>query len=446
MFSNKMKWFDTSNWLVLSLILSIFGFLKEIRPSEPFIYEFLIGEWRNLTEEQVNQEVYPVGTYSYLGLLVIVFLITDICRYKPLIVCLGLSGIVVWSMLLWTNSLVELQILEFFYGAFAACEVAYFTYIYAKVDKEYYQQVTSHTRAAILAGRSISGILGQILISFRWMDYRQLNYITFTAMIAATLWCLFLPPVTKSIYFHQDSTGQLLLKDKTKAAFRLMWRHLRSAYSSVYIIKWSLWWSLATCGFIQVQVYMQPLWVAIVNDPNQPVYNGAVESILTVLGFLGALAAGVLKVDWTTRGELALTCCSLLQGFMLLIASQAEQIIASYICYVAFGALYHLTITVASSEIAKMIDEDSYGLVFGLNTFFALLFQTILTMVVVTSGIGFALPPKKQYFVYGVLHVILGFMYIIIGLVCWMKSKRDYRRASTVPEPPSRTVGTLGVL
>lgn len=103
---------STENWLVISLLLSVFGFLKEIRPSEPFIYEFLIGEWRNVTEEQVNQHVYPVGTYSYLGLLILVFLITDICRYKALIIVLGTSGIVVWSMLLWTTSLVELQILE----------------------------------------------------------------------------------------------------------------------------------------------------------------------------------------------------------------------------------------------------------------------------------------------------------------------------------------------
>lgn len=65
-----------------------------------------------------------------------------------------------------------------FYGAFMACEVAYYTYIYAKVDKDYYQQVTSHTRAALLAGRSISGILGQALISLEIMDYRQLNYIS----------------------------------------------------------------------------------------------------------------------------------------------------------------------------------------------------------------------------------------------------------------------------
>lgn len=101
-----------NNWLVVSLLLCGFGFLKEIRPSEPFIYEFLIGEWRNITEEQVNQQVYPAGSYSYLGLLIVVFLITDLSRYKPLIVVLGLSGVVVWSMLLWTTGLLELLILE----------------------------------------------------------------------------------------------------------------------------------------------------------------------------------------------------------------------------------------------------------------------------------------------------------------------------------------------
>lgn len=99
-------------WLKISLLLSVFGFLKEFRPSEPFVYEFLIGPWRNLTEETILQEVYPVGTYSYLGQLVVVFLITDLCRYKPLIVVLGLSGITVWSMLAWTKRLFELQILE----------------------------------------------------------------------------------------------------------------------------------------------------------------------------------------------------------------------------------------------------------------------------------------------------------------------------------------------
>lgn len=99
-------------WFKISLLLSIFGFLKEIRPSEPFVYEFLIGPWRNVTTQQVMEQVYPVGTYSYLALSFVAFLITDLCRYKPLIILMGVTGIIIWSMLLWTKSLPALQVLE----------------------------------------------------------------------------------------------------------------------------------------------------------------------------------------------------------------------------------------------------------------------------------------------------------------------------------------------
>lgn len=59
-----------------------------------------------------------------------------------------------------------------------ATEVAYYTYIYAKVDKEHYLKTTSHTRAAILAGRFVAGVLGQTLVNTKTMNYLQLNYIT----------------------------------------------------------------------------------------------------------------------------------------------------------------------------------------------------------------------------------------------------------------------------
>lgn len=71
-----------------------------------------------------------------------------------------------------------MRLFQVLYGTFMATEVAYYTYIYSKVPKEFYQQVTSHTRAAILAGRAISSVLAQILISFELMDYKQLNYIS----------------------------------------------------------------------------------------------------------------------------------------------------------------------------------------------------------------------------------------------------------------------------
>ena len=97
-------------YLKISLLLCVFGFFKEIRPSKPFIFEFLLGPWRNITEDQVTQEVYPMGTYSYLIQVLVIFLITDLCRYKPLIIFLICAGIIVYGMLLWPYTLLELQI------------------------------------------------------------------------------------------------------------------------------------------------------------------------------------------------------------------------------------------------------------------------------------------------------------------------------------------------
>lgn len=68
------------SWLGITLILCTYGFFREFRPSEPFVSEFLSGHWRDLTAEQITQLVYPIGSYTYLGLLVVVFLVTDILR------------------------------------------------------------------------------------------------------------------------------------------------------------------------------------------------------------------------------------------------------------------------------------------------------------------------------------------------------------------------------
>ena len=57
--------------------------------------------------------------------------------------------------------------------------------------------------------------------------------------------------------------------------------------------------------------------------------------------------------------------------------------------------LHFFVVVYSSSEVAKGLKRKSYGLVFGINTFLALLLQTILTLIVVDK-IGFALEPKAQ--------------------------------------------------
>lgn len=47
---------------------------------QPFMADFLSGEWRNITDDQVNRDIYPLGTYSYMAQLIVIFLITDFVR------------------------------------------------------------------------------------------------------------------------------------------------------------------------------------------------------------------------------------------------------------------------------------------------------------------------------------------------------------------------------
>jgi solute carrier family 19 (thiamine transporter), member 2/3 len=110
-------------------------------------------------------------------------LIEIVCRYKPLIVLLAAAGVSIWSIFLLADSVLSLQIVEIIYGTYCACEVAYFSYIYAKTDKQNYQVVTSHTRAAMFVGRFVAATSSQLLVFFQIMDYRQLNFLTLSSSL-----------------------------------------------------------------------------------------------------------------------------------------------------------------------------------------------------------------------------------------------------------------------
>ncbi|XP_053686826.1 folate-like transporter 3 [Sabethes cyaneus] len=522
-------------WLKISLMLCTFGFFREMRPSEPFVTEFLSGEWRDITPEQLNREVYPVGTYSYLAVLIVVFLVTDMLRYKIVIIFSACVGVALWSLMLWTTSLAALQVIQVLYGTYMAAEVAYYTYIYAKIDRDKYQQVTGNTRAAVLSGRFLASVIGQALVSTEAMDLRQLNYITLGAQGFSLLWSFVLPSVKSSVYFyssdhhHQpaalkeestsnddaakiqndrqavhwqpqdteeeiktdihtardrnvvsvlpvsssritdgsylaDQSGDNLSQARAASvapavshesvderssstaivaavsknrfschrAGRLLWTHFTAAYlNNMAVVQWSLWWSLAMAGFIQVQIYVQLLWHEIDQD-QEYLYNGGAEALLTLFGAISAIAAGYVANRIFEQWALwILTLCSALQGGLILYSGFSTNIWAAYVVYILFGVLYMFMITMASATVAKYLEEDSFGLIFGINTFVALVFQTILTVVVISES-GLMLTPRGQFKVYGSYFLVLALVYFIPATISSVRyCLRNSRTEST---------------
>ncbi|XP_049887830.1 reduced folate transporter-like isoform X2 [Pectinophora gossypiella] len=397
------------DWIKVTLILCLFGTLREIRPSEPFVSEFLLGEWRNITEEQLNRDVYPVGTYSYLAQLVVIFLITDFLRFKPVIILSGLSGIAVYAILLWTESLEWLQVCQFFYG----------TYMATEVDAAKYPRVTSYTRIAALMGRFLSGVTAQLLTHLGLMDYRQLNYITFTAQILATFWALWLPPVQYGIYFHRRASvintpsldkhqpgEKRSFGVEVREAYSLIVRHARAAYTRPKVLAWSALYAAALALFVQAQIYVQLLWREIQTASDAPIaYNGAVEALQTLLGALGAFLSSIFSRFFLPAPVAAI------QGAAVFVGTYVTNIFVSYAGYIVMGTMFHYTITLASAKIASQLSDDScFGLIFGINTLVGTGLQSILTLVLIQS---LMLPVASQYYALSGLFTFLATIWIV---------------------------------
>lgn len=188
--------------------------------------------------------------------------------------------------MLWTRSFHGAQLIEVFYSLYATCEVAYFAYIYAKVSRDHFLAVSSHTRAALLVGRFTSGVLSQLLMHFSLMNIHTLNYLTFGTQIVAMSITVFLPKVNESIYFYRNkasnadiiqdsrndlncnlSDSQTVKCDKCRQAFNLMWKQLKCAYSNRQVVLWSLWYACGMCAFVQFTSYVQIVWIEIDNRP-----------------------------------------------------------------------------------------------------------------------------------------------------------------------------------
>ncbi|XP_035006160.1 thiamine transporter 1 [Hippoglossus stenolepis] len=436
-----------------TLLLCAYGFFSNLRPSEPFLTAYLMGPDQNLTESQIVSEIYPVWTYSYLALLFPVFLATDYLCYKPVLVLQAISLVVTYVMLLKTQGLLAMQLLEFFFGLATASEVAYYSYIYSVVEPAHYQRVTGYCRSVALFGSAAGSLIGQLLLSVAKAHLRHLVIVTLASAAVAFVAPWFLPMPKRSLFFHKSSAAAekrprssstpLMVKaeeleskvplnsrdDSTISrsseaesqssglveVMQMLFADFLECYKCRPLLAWSVWWALATCGYFQVVNYAQPLWENIRPSKDYEIYNGYVETLSTLLGALAALLVGYLPICWALWGELVLCVLSLLMATCVFVMDTLRQIWLCYASYILFRATYMLLITVATYQIAASLSTQRYALVFGVNTFMALLLQSLLTFVVVDSA-GLGLDIFTQFLIYGGYFAVISTVFLIAGL------------------------------
>lgn len=71
---------------------------------------------------------------------------------------------------------------------------------------------------------------------------------------------------------------------------------------------------------------------------------------------------------------------------------------------------------IRSASVAKQLQDDSFAFIFGINTLVALIFQTILTVVLVSEQ-GLELDQRTHYVVLSGYFIVLGGIYATTSIV-----------------------------
>uniref|UniRef100_A0A1I7ZTD6 Reduced folate carrier n=1 Tax=Steinernema glaseri TaxID=37863 RepID=A0A1I7ZTD6_9BILA len=435
------------NWITVCVILCAYGLIKDFRPSEPYLFLYQ-NQHLNISEEVLNGDVYPYWTYTYLVALVPVFLLTDILLYKPLLLVESICCVCVWLLLIFGRTVWSQQLGQVLYGCATAAEVANLGYMYVKVDREHYEKVTIYTKIAYQGSRLFSYFISQPIVIFHWGTYLTLNYISLGSLVLTVVYGLLLPGVKwQSVVLRNAADEEEATKDPNKSptSYRefvqwrvgTLWSDAKQVYSDMYMVKWSLWWALTMCGYLQIGNYIQTLWAQVQDVTQQSdVYNGFVEAACPLISAACIFLLQWLKIDWKRWGELWLALAALVDFVLLYILSTTHNIWLMYLMYGTYHVLYHIMITVSQYNLAKGFVTHSYGFIFGLNTMVALALQSAMTFAVVDKR-GFGLPIRTQFVIYAGYH---GFICLVFVAAVVAHIFHARRRSVEQPKNPEEAV------
>ncbi|XP_067315456.1 reduced folate transporter [Pseudorasbora parva] len=429
---------NTRSWIWSVVYLCFYGFMVQLKPGEPFITPYLLSTEKNFTREQVTNEINPVLSYSYMAVLVPVFLLTDYLRYKPVLILQSLSHVSIWLLLLLGNSLLEMQFMEFFYGITMAARVAYSSYIFSLVPATVYQRVASYSRSSVLMGVFTSSVLGQICVSLGEVSYTMLSAVSLGFVTFGLLLSFCLPWPKRSLFFNkarleeerkeaaQSELARMKPEEKdgralgsnhkslslANSVFIQMLKELKNVVRVPSLRLWSLWWVFNSTGYYLVVFYVHILWNKVYPaTENKHVYNGAVEAASTLLGAITSFAAGYVKIRWNLWSELVIGLITAAQAGLLLLMGLTGDIWVCYVSYALFRGFYQFLVPIAIFQIASALTKELCALVFGVNTFLGTILKTFI-IIIVADKRGLALNVHSQFFVYFFYFTLLTVIYL----------------------------------
>eukprot|EP00598_Pedospumella_elongata_P011091 CAMPEP_0185007190 /NCGR_PEP_ID=MMETSP1098-20130426/86451_1 /TAXON_ID=89044 /ORGANISM="Spumella elongata, Strain CCAP 955/1" /LENGTH=713 /DNA_ID=CAMNT_0027535495 /DNA_START=119 /DNA_END=2260 /DNA_ORIENTATION=+ len=312
--------------------------------------------YKNFTEDEVNDEIYPWSTYAYLPFLLVLGPAAELFSYRAAIL-VGICGrLVTRFLLLYGKSITDMQWMQVSYAFGTAAEDVLSAYVFYTLSPAYYQVGTSYIKATSLATNMAAGIVGDLLVVEGDVSLRILMWISAVSVCIGFIVGVLViqaphlhavqhntesdhkekggkafmeannsdtmnpigenstdsaidSPTSSSKHgflYHNDSTHidntttsvvnpatQLTVSEKLRL-FKEQLVFLRLAFRSRTLTALVLYWVMGNAVFMTLYDYEVAIYAEL-NGSNE--WNGSVLAIMLVAGTIGALLPTWLKHD-----------------------------------------------------------------------------------------------------------------------------------------------------
>lgn len=204
--------------------------------------------YKLFTESQVNNEIYPWSSYAYLPLLLILGSAAEVFSYRYTIIFGIMGRLATRYLLLFGNSLIEMQIMQLTYSLGSAAEDVFKAYVYYAVPEHKYQEATSYIAASALLSSVFAGLTADFLVVSSGVSLEVLMIISACFVTAGTVvsFTVIQPPeVEMSPASRSSALVMSIGNSKAQEAYRkltLQYHQLRSLLHNSAMRSLLIWW------------------------------------------------------------------------------------------------------------------------------------------------------------------------------------------------------------
>jgi Reduced folate carrier len=291
--------------------------------------------YKRFTESQVNNEIYPWSSYAYLPLLLILSSAAEVFSYRNTIIFGILGRLATRYLLLFGNSLIEMQIMQLTYSIGSAAEDVFKAYVYYAVPEHKYQEATSCIAASALLSSVFAGLIADFLVLSGGVSLEVLMIISACFVTAGTVvsFIVIQPPDVDKISASRSSVLLMNIgESKASIAYRkllLQFYQLHSVLSNSSMRSLLIWWVSGNAIYMVSTLLLRSLFhrdsissnsdsilmsviFQVVYNYEVSIYyelngsndwNGTAIACILILGAGGAMAPVWMRVNkWDIQG------------------------------------------------------------------------------------------------------------------------------------------------